>query len=135
LAKGRSTITAGETAREQAMRYPFTAGRALFFSDNDELFVSRHRAVSGKATLSAGESGLGIRLLAAVCAANNGVYRIDGDGSLKPAPMTFLGITCPLFGASCDTNDGKFRSKSPARCTAPGGSRRIDQLAIHFPGS
>lgn len=117
LAKGRSTITGwGNSADEQAMRYAVQQlGVRFSFSDNDELFVSGIEQFPAKASLSAGESGLGIRLLSAVCAANNGVYRIDGEGSLKTRPMTFLEEYLPLFGGSCTSNDGKV----PLEITGP----------------
>lgn len=66
-------------------------------------------------TISAGESGLGIRLLTAVCAAHAGTFTIEGEGSLQTRPMTFFEQTLPLFGATCQTTSGN----PPIQVTGP----------------
>ncbi len=57
-------------------------------------------------TISAGESGLGIRLLTAVSSSFSSEITINGRGSLLTRPMDFFEEVLPEFGAKVRTNDG-----------------------------
>lgn len=56
--------------------------------------------------LSAGESGLGLRLLTCVSAAFDQKVRLTGRGSLLSRPMNFFDEVLPQFGAEVSTNNG-----------------------------
>jgi 3-phosphoshikimate 1-carboxyvinyltransferase len=58
--------------------------------------------------LSAGESGLGLRLLTCVSAAFDQKVRLTGRGSLLSRPMNFFDEVLPQFGAEVSTNKGKL---------------------------
>ena len=59
-----------------------------------------------KASLNAGESGLGMRLITGVCAGHNGVFTIDGEGSLLQRPQLFFEEHLTQMGVRVVSNDG-----------------------------
>jgi 3-phosphoshikimate 1-carboxyvinyltransferase len=117
LAKGKSTITGwGNSSDETAMLIAIRQlGARVTVSGTNELLITGIEQFPVEATISAGESGLGIRLLAAVCAAHEGVFHIEGEGTLESRPMDFLESSLPLFGGACKTTDGKV----PLAITGP----------------
>ncbi len=57
-------------------------------------------------TLSAGESGLGLRLLTCVSASFDQKVMLTGRGSLLLRPMNFFDTVLPRFGCTVSTNEG-----------------------------
>lgn len=108
LANGKSVITGwGKSSDEKAMLAAITElGAVVTQTAENELIITGIEQFPRKATISAGESGLGIRLLSMICAAHTGVFHILGEGSLKARPMLFLEEYLPLFGAQCKTTGG-----------------------------
>jgi len=108
LANGKSVITGwGKSSDEQAMLTAITTlGATITISNENELIITGIEQFPKKATITAGESGLGIRLLSMMCAAHAGVFYIYGEGSLKVRPMLFLEEYLPQFGARCKTTGG-----------------------------
>jgi 3-phosphoshikimate 1-carboxyvinyltransferase len=126
LAKGKSTITGwGNSSDETALLIAIRElGAQVDVSATNELLISGIEQFPAAATISAGESGLGIRLLATVCAAHEGTFHIEGEGTLESRPMDFFESSLPLFGARCQTTDGKI----PLEITGPmqGATATID---------
>lgn len=58
--------------------------------------------------LSAGESGLGLRLLTCVSSAFDQKVKLTGRGSLLSRPMNFFDKVLPQFGAEVSSNNGKL---------------------------
>jgi 3-phosphoshikimate 1-carboxyvinyltransferase len=108
LAKGTSRITGwGESKDEQAMRKAINdLGARVIVSPDGELEITGWEEFPAKRRISAGESGLGIRLLSFVCAAYNGTITIDGQGSLVNRPMTVIEEQLPHFEAVCRSKNG-----------------------------
>lgn len=108
LAKGTSVITGwGKSKDEQAMRKAINdLGAKVHVTSGGELEITGWEHFPEKRRISAGESGLGIRLLSFVCAAHNGIITIDGQGSLVNRPMTIIEEQLPHFGATCRSNNG-----------------------------
>lgn len=117
LSHGKSVITGwGKSLDEKAMLAAITElGAVITISPDNELIITGIEQFPKKATISAGESGLGIRLLSMICAAHPGVFQIHGEGSLKVRPMLFLEEYLPLFGARCKTTGGAV----PLEITGP----------------
>ena len=108
LAPGKSTITGwGSSNDEHAMLTAIIQLGATVSMEEDELIIEGIQHFPEMAVISAGESGLGIRLLSMVCAAHKGVFSVTGEGSLAERPMAFVETHLPLFGASCHTTNGK----------------------------
>ncbi len=125
LANGTSVITGlGESDDELAMLNTITRLGAQVNKTANETTITGIPGFPAEATLTAGESGLGIRLTAMVCAAHEGTYTIHGEGSLATRPMHFFEETLPLFGASCTTENGTV----PLRIQGPmkGGTAEVD---------
>lgn len=125
LAPGKSTITGwGKSRDEQAMLAAITKlGAAVSVTENEMIIEGIHNFPE-TALITAGESGLGIRLLSMICAAHKGVFSITGEGSLAERPMDFLETHLPLFGASCQTTNGKVPLE--IRGAMHGASAKVD---------
>jgi 3-phosphoshikimate 1-carboxyvinyltransferase len=108
LAPGKSTITGwGSSNDEHAMLTAITFLGATILMEDDEMIIEGIDRFPSTAVISAGESGLGIRLLSMICAAHEGRFSVTGEGSLAERPMAFVETHLPLFGASCHTTNGK----------------------------
>jgi len=59
-----------------------------------------------QAELNAGESGLGMRLIAGVCAGQGGHFLITGEGSLLKRPQSFFEEHLTQMGVRIDSNNG-----------------------------
>lgn len=107
LAKGTSVITGwGNSDDERAMRAAIQQlGAKVAVGSNGELHITGWKNTPSETQISAGESGLGIRLLTPVCATFSGTTIIKGEGSLQTRPMDFFSQNLPLFGASCETTN------------------------------
>jgi len=59
-------------------------------------------------TVNCGESGLGIRMFAAIIALNKNTITINGEGSLLTRPMDFFDEVLPQLGVQITSNNGKL---------------------------
>ncbi|WP_343634290.1 3-phosphoshikimate 1-carboxyvinyltransferase [Fluviicola sp.] len=66
------------------------------------------KSLAENVQLSAGESGLGLRLLTCVAASFEQKVLLNGRGSLLSRPMDFFDEVLPQFGAIVSTMDGKL---------------------------
>lgn len=83
LADGASILmNVGQSKDELAMRNSCLAIGARFSEITAGLQVIGAQNFPSKLHLNCGESGLGLRLLASVCAAHDGDYELNGEGSL-----------------------------------------------------
>ncbi len=108
LAKGESKlINLGESKDELAMLSTIKQlGAKTKRTDKITLSVIGIKQFPKEAEINMGESGLGIRLMTSVCAANEGVFMIYGKGSLETRPLTFFEETLPKFNAKISSNNG-----------------------------
>jgi len=60
------------------------------------------------ANLNVGESGLGVRLITSMCAAHDGEFSIEGEGSLLERPQDFFQVHLPKLGSFISSNSGKL---------------------------
>lgn len=76
------------------------------------------------AALNVGESGLGSRLITSICAAHEGRFTINGEGSLLSRSQDFFEDHLPLLGATVTSSDGKL----PLEIVGPmtGGEIEVD---------
>lgn len=109
LANGKSTLSGwGNSDDERAMRKAIqTLGASIKIVSEHKIEIVGIARFPSVETISAGESGLGIRLLTPVCAAHSGKFTITGEGSLPTRPMDFFVENLPQFGATCQSNGGK----------------------------
>ncbi len=117
LSKGESKlINLGESKDELAMLSAIkNLGAKVKQIDESTFVVKGIQNFPNEAELNMGESGLGIRLITSVCAANQGVFMIYGKGSLEKRPLTFFEDTLPLFNACISSNAGLI----PLEITGP----------------
>jgi len=107
LAEGTSVISGtGTSDDERAMLTAIQMLGARVTHSETEAVIEGMAHFPETAIISAGESGLGIRLLGMVCAAHPGYFTITGTGSLVTRPMDFFEEVVPKFGGSCSTDKG-----------------------------
>ncbi len=130
LSEGTSHLTGvGKSDDEQAMLRAIEQMGAILENENKDEFSSRSVAtdrypigykshekvlITGiknlpeNLELSAGESGLGLRLLTCVASSFDQKVILTGKGSLLTRPMTFFDEVLPQFGGKIITNNGKL---------------------------
>lgn len=102
-------VGVGKSADEKAMlRNIETLGAVVRHIADNEIIVHGIQEFPDYVELNAGESGLGVRLLTAVCAANKGVYVIRGEGSLVHRPQGFFEDHLVQLGVKVRSNNGKL---------------------------
>jgi len=108
LANGASLLYGvGKSDDEQAMLQAIQELGAAVEQQNDgALKVNGGLNPVKPITISAGESGLGIRLLTAVSSSFSSEVTIEGRGSLITRPMDFFEEVLPNFGVKVSTNNG-----------------------------
>jgi len=82
-------------------------GAKLFYFE-DELRIVGISDFPKNIELNVGESGLGLRLLAGVCANNPGSQILTGDGSVLKRDQSFFEKYFPQNGVEVDLNNGKL---------------------------
>ncbi|MFN5910801.1 MAG: 3-phosphoshikimate 1-carboxyvinyltransferase [Bacteroidota bacterium] len=108
LARGKSVLyNVGTSDDERAMVRSVTLlGAEIHHLTQKELHIAGMKSFPSEVSLHTGESGLGLRLLSAVCAAHDGSYRLTGEGSLLQRPMHFFDEVLPQLGAKFESNHG-----------------------------
>ncbi len=110
LAKGKSVLTGlGTSDDENAMKTAIQQlGAVVTENDEGNTEIEGGLKLQNSTIISAGESGLGIRLLTAVSASFDQEVTVEGRGSLVSRPMDFFGEVLPKFGVEVKTNEGKL---------------------------
>lgn len=110
LAPGKSTLIGlGNSDDENAMKKAIhQLGARVTINTEGNTEVEGGIRLQAPISISAGESGLGIRLLTAVCAAFDVPVTLEGHGSLVDRPMRFFEDVLPQFGAKATTKNGKL---------------------------
>ena len=100
LSKGKSLlINVGQSADELAMVDAIVAlGAEVTKHDDGNIAVVGIESIPDDVRICANESGLGARLLTAVCSSGNGAITVSGLGSLNSRTMLFFGDVLPKFG-------------------------------------
>ncbi len=109
LANGTSRLTGiGKSDDEQAMLHAIEQMGAGIQSANPSSVVSITgiKKLPENLQLSAGESGLGLRLLTCVVSGFEQKTLLTGRGSLLSRPMRFFDEVLPQLGCSVSTNEG-----------------------------
>jgi 3-phosphoshikimate 1-carboxyvinyltransferase len=125
LANGKSELrNVGTSDDELAMKKAIQLLGAKVLENDNVTIIEGGIRPTEPLTVSAGESGLGIRLLSAVCASFDQEITINGTGSLLTRPMNFFEEVLPQLGVSVQTNGGKV----PVRVKGPikGGKVTVD---------
>jgi 3-phosphoshikimate 1-carboxyvinyltransferase len=91
-------------------------------------------------TIHVGESGLGLRLLTSICAAQDGEFMLEGSGTLLKRPMNFFDETFPKLYVDFSSNNGflPFKINGPMIATSltvdgSQSSQYISGLLMAFP--
>jgi 3-phosphoshikimate 1-carboxyvinyltransferase len=114
LADGLSRLSGiGKSDDEQAMLEAVQQLGAVIQNDNEHegrgtVSITGTGKLPEDLQLSAGESGLGLRLLTCVTSSFNQKIVLTGRGSLLSRPMNFFDEVLPQFGAEVSTNNGKL---------------------------
>lgn len=108
LAQGTSTLTGfGKSDDEQAMLHAVVEmGAKVTRISDSEIKITGIGNLPENLELSAGESGLGLRLLTCVASSFNQKITLNGRGSLLSRPMNFFDEVLPKFGCTVSTNQG-----------------------------
>jgi 3-phosphoshikimate 1-carboxyvinyltransferase len=115
-------------------------GAVVRVIDTETLAILGTPHFPDKAAFLVGESGLGVRLITAVCAAHAGEFSIDGSGSLLHRDMGFFTTYLPQLGVDFKSNKDRlpFFLKGPLQgsvITVDGGqsSQYISGLLMALP--
>ncbi|TSJ45829.1 3-phosphoshikimate 1-carboxyvinyltransferase [Fluviicola chungangensis] len=108
LAEGTSRLTGmGKSDDEQAMLRAVEQMGAEIVPISDTIIeITGIKSLPEGLHLSAGESGLGLRLLTCVTSGFNREVSLTGRGSLLARPMNFFDTVLPRFGVQVSTNNG-----------------------------
>lgn len=108
LADGISVLTGiGKSDDEQAMLNAITEmGAKIVRISDTKVEIMGIKTFPGNLYLSAGESGLGLRLLTCVASSFDQKVHLTGTGSLLTRPMRFFDEVLPRFGCKVSTNNG-----------------------------
>lgn len=108
LGQGTSTLTGfGKSDDEQAMLHAVVEmGAKVTRISDSEIKITGITKLPENLELSAGESGLGLRLLTCVASSFNQKITLNGSGSLLSRPMNFFDEVLPKFGCTVSTNQG-----------------------------
>ena len=82
-------------------------GAKLFYSE-DGLRIEGTNEFPNNIELNIGESGLGLRLMAGVCANHQGTQILTGEGSILKRDQSFFEKYFPQNGVEVDINNGKL---------------------------
>ena len=74
--------------------------------DDGKYSITGIRQFPEEAELNVGESGLGLRLITAVCAAHEGTFVINGEGSILKRPQVFFEDHLTQLGVQVESNNG-----------------------------
>ena len=124
LAEGTSHLTGiGKSDDEQAMlraieqmgavvqREDNTGSdqsRLIGYDSYNKISIKGIKNLPENLELSAGESGLGMRLLTCISSSFDQKVTLTGKGSLLTRPMAFFDEVLPKFGAKVSTNNGRL---------------------------
>jgi 3-phosphoshikimate 1-carboxyvinyltransferase len=100
LSKGKSLVAnVGQSADERSMLDAISAlGAEVTKHDDGNIAVVGIESIPSDLTINANESGLGARLLTAVCSSGIGPVTVSGSGSLNTRTMHFFEDVLPKFG-------------------------------------
>lgn len=108
LATGTSILTGyGQSDDERAMLAAIqTLGAEVRMLDAKQIEIKGIQKVAGKLNVSAGESGLGFRLLTPVCGSFSSEITVLGEGSLPARPMDFFDEVLPNLQVQTKSTNG-----------------------------
>ncbi|MNK18579.1 3-phosphoshikimate 1-carboxyvinyltransferase [compost metagenome] len=108
LAEGTSVLAnIGNSDDEQAMLEAVQVlGANVTRISDSEIHISGIKELNESLEVSAGESGLGLRLLTCVCAGFDQKVVLNGRGSLPARPMHFFDAILPRFGCAVKSHNG-----------------------------
>jgi len=125
LANGISILTnVGQSKDEIAMRKSCEAIGAKLSENQAGFQVQGIEKFPSHLKLNCGESGLGLRLLASICAVHSGEFELTGEGSLLLRDQQFFAKFFQEGMPACTLEDGRL----PLRMIGPlrGGNFQVD---------
>lgn len=106
LAEGTSVLTnIGTSADTQRMLSNMVKLGATVQMKGEQLVITGFSSFPGEAELNCGESGLGLRLMATVCAAKGGRFILTGEGSALQRSQRFFEAHFRQWGIAAELND------------------------------
>lgn len=109
LSQGRSVLyNVGQSADELAMLRNIQQFGAKVEIHNDHVIVDGSFLFPAKTTFNCGESGLGLRLMTAVCAVFEGEHTLMGEGTILNRSQQFFIDYFPKMGVDIQSNNGKL---------------------------
>lgn len=108
LSQGISLLkNVGKSKDEQVMlNFIQLIGAKITLLSEGELQIEGTTHFPETANIDCGESGLSTRLIVSICAAHQGVFNIEGEGSLLKRPMLFFEKYLPELGAKINSEEG-----------------------------
>ena len=109
LCEGRSEVhNIGNSNDVRAMIDCIKQIGATVFENKNSVSIIGVRSFPKKAHFNCGESGLAFRLIAGICCVNEGVYHLDGQGSLLQRKHDFIDEFGREYGINIESNNGKL---------------------------
>ena len=142
LADGKSTLkNCGESEDELNMLKTIAdLGAKVQRIDSNSIEICGINKFPLSKTIHVGESGLGLRLLTSICAAQDGEFMLEGSGTLLKRPMNFFDTTFPKLQVDFSSNNGflPFKINGPMIATSltvdgSQSSQYISGLLMAFP--
>jgi 3-phosphoshikimate 1-carboxyvinyltransferase len=142
LADGKSMLkNCGESEDELNMLKTITdLGAKVQRIDSNSIEICGINKFPLSKTIHVGESGLGLRLLTSICAAQDGEFMLEGSGTLLKRPMNFFDETFPKLYVDFSSNNGflPFKINGPMIATSltvdgSQSSQYISGLLMAFP--
>ena len=79
---------------------------AIITYENDQLVINSTGKINGSGSIDCGESGLSLRMFAAIAALSSNAFILNGSGSLLKRPVHFFDEIFPLLNVHVKTTDG-----------------------------
>lgn len=109
LCEGRSELyNIGNSNDVRAMINCIEQIGATVFENKNSISIIGVRSFPKKAHFNCGESGLAFRLIAGICCVNEGIYHLDGHGSLIQRKHDFIDKFGWEYGINIESNNGKL---------------------------
>ncbi len=107
LANGQSVLSHTGTSNDvRAMIRNIRQFGAEVYEEGESLVITGTTNFPEQLYLNCGESGLGLRLMAGVCAAHHGRYELTGEGSILRRTHSFFTESFPKWGVAAALNEG-----------------------------
>lgn len=109
LSKGKSKVYNTGTSKDvEAMLSCAEVVGAEVVVSSDFIEIEGVSSFPKKGSFDCGESGLAFRLIAALCLVNNGIYELNGQGTLLERNHDFIDVFGKEYGIRIESSKGKL---------------------------